>query len=79
MDQKESMPKHVDVEVKDSGNVDAITLPPQQKTSRFMIFFSLYIALAGWIYNFDLGKECVRFPRSTRFISNIAKATVASS
>ncbi len=28
----------------------------QQKTTTFMILFSLYIGLAGWIYNFDLGK-----------------------
>lgn len=30
--------------------------PERQKTTPFMIIFSLYIALAGWIYNFDLGQ-----------------------
>lgn len=32
------------------------TAMPAQKTTRLMGLFSLYIALAGWIYNFDLGK-----------------------
>lgn len=32
------------------------TEPFQQKTTSFVILFSLYIGLAGWIYNFDLGR-----------------------
>ncbi|KAF3389864.1 hypothetical protein DPV78_011613 [Talaromyces pinophilus] len=28
--------------------------PRQQKTTTFMVLFSFYIALSGWIYNFDL-------------------------
>jgi hypothetical protein len=27
-----------------------------QKTTKQMIFISLYVALAGWIFNFDLGQ-----------------------
>jgi hypothetical protein len=30
--------------------------PVEQKTTVYMVLFSLYIGLAGWIYNFDLGK-----------------------
>ncbi len=28
---------------------------PSQKATKQMAFVSLYVALAGWIFNFDLG------------------------
>ena len=37
------------------GNGNEIMDPLKPKTTLFMTFFSLYIGLAGWIYNFDLG------------------------
>lgn len=33
-----------------------IHMHSQQKVTRQMILFSSFIALAGWIFNFDLGK-----------------------
>jgi hypothetical protein len=54
MDHKETMSDNV--EVRDRDDVHETGVFPQQKTTKFMVFFSLYIALAGWIYNFDLGK-----------------------
>lgn len=38
------------------GNDVNNSAPAPQKTTRLMVLFSLYTALAGWIYNFDLGK-----------------------
>lgn len=58
MDQKDSMSGRVDMtEVANEGEVaNESGVAPQQKTTTFMVLFSLYIGLAGWIYNFDLGQ-----------------------
>jgi hypothetical protein len=62
MDQKEVEATQSHVEM--SGDAASINMPappdgvpnPPQKVTPFMIFFSLWIALAGWIFNFDLGE-----------------------
>lgn len=52
IDQKDAMSSHL--ELNDDSARDGPPAP-QQETTKFMIFFSTYIALAGWVYNFDLG------------------------
>ena len=68
MDQKEILPRHV--EVSDHGNDAAKTdLPPEQQgTTKLMVFFALYIGLAAWMYNFDLGKNLI--PKFTRLLTS---------
>lgn len=51
--------EHAEVTV--SGHSDGTVYMSQQKTTRFMILFPLYISLAGWVYNFDLGSD-IGFP-----------------
>lgn len=43
-----------EAETIENANESTTITPLQQKTTMFMILFSLYIALAGVIYNFDL-------------------------
>jgi hypothetical protein len=66
MDAKEAEATQSHHETRDSDNAASpINMPvppegnpnPPQEATRFMIFFSLWIALAGWIFNFDLGKR----------------------
>jgi hypothetical protein len=51
----ESKEKEEESRVEDAPSATAY-VPSDQKVTKQMIFFSAYIALAGWIFNFDLGK-----------------------
>ena len=48
-------------EIKDASVEDlssaALEPPSSQRTTKQMIWISLYVALAGWIFNFDLGEQ----------------------
>lgn len=55
-DKRDSTPHHVEMTEMSNQALRDDLRPEQQRTTRFMVFFSLYIALAAWIYNFDLGK-----------------------
>ncbi|KAK5207548.1 hypothetical protein LTR72_007196 [Exophiala xenobiotica] len=50
----ESKEKEGESRVEDAPSATAY-VPSDQKVTKQMIFFSAYIALAGWIFNFDLG------------------------
>lgn len=60
MSPKESLSGQV--EMAEFADESVMPVAGQQKTTRFMVFFSLYIALAGWIYNFDLGQNTYMSP-----------------
>lgn len=52
------------VETNDDAGDDTMAVPAPaaaQKATKQMIFFSIYIALAGWIFNFDLGNDGLIF------------------
>lgn len=57
---KEVMAHGVETHEKESRVEDTLSatayVPSDQRATKQMIFFSAYIALAGWIFNFDLGK-----------------------
>lgn len=66
MAQKEAGVTQTHVEMRgDAAPINMLAPPngvpnPPQHVTPFMIFFSLWIALAGWIFNFDLGSSSSR-------------------
>jgi hypothetical protein len=56
MHPQQSPPVNGTMETNESNTPENVPLQ-EPETTLFMILFSLYIALAGFIYNFDLGQN----------------------
>lgn len=58
-EQKDEMTQHVEAQLGDGKATEVSEARQRQGITPHMILLSCYVALAGWIFNFDLGEEAI--------------------
>lgn len=58
---KEAATQHAIAEHVDDTSENE-TAPERPKSTKRMIFLGVYVGMAGWMYNFDLGEQRVLRP-----------------